>query len=398
MAFSPRSTTALASPRFWRSVTWSLAALITVSALYSYIWPFVWILFAWALVLVLELMHQEAASRRLLLLNAAVVLATVGAVEAWWSFEQVQQRRRAKDETPTYSPGYTVAHGVLGYAPRPGTEAVSRKVVDGKLVYDVRYTIDAAGLRIGPSCDRSRESEGIVFFGGSYTFGEGLRDAETFPYQTGIRTHCRYAVYNLGFHGYGPHQMLAALEKGVVDRIVQPPVAFGIYLGMAGHVPRAAGEVQWDGYGPRYVLNGAGELSHLGAFLHTRPAASGLLDRVTVQLRKSAVLERLFPWIGQERQMRLYVSIVDKARRVFEERFPGSEFHVIFWDEDARASRALLEGLAQREVRVHRVSRILPDVRARSDRYHILGDGHPNALAHRELARYVVDDVISADG
>jgi hypothetical protein len=55
-------------------------------------------------------------------------------------------------------------------------------------------------------------------FGCSFTFREGVEDREAMPYLVGELS--KYIVYNFGFHGYGAHQMLSALEYGIVDRIV----------------------------------------------------------------------------------------------------------------------------------------------------------------------------------
>ncbi len=56
--------------------------------------------------------------------------------------------------------------------------------------------------------------------------GAGLEDDETLSYQVGVQSGGRYRTFNFAANGYGPAQMLAAIETGMVGRIVDttPPV------------------------------------------------------------------------------------------------------------------------------------------------------------------------------
>jgi hypothetical protein len=74
------------------------------------------------------------------------------------------------------------------------------------LIYDVTYTIDADGLRIAAGLDENpHDNRCMLFFGCSFTFGEGVDDHEAMPYVAGTLANLR--AYNFGFPGYGPHQM-----------------------------------------------------------------------------------------------------------------------------------------------------------------------------------------------
>lgn len=86
------------------------------------------------------------------------------------------------------------------------------------------------------------------------------------PYLTGIKTGGHYSIYNFGYSGYGPHQMLAALQRGVVDQVVHEPVSHVIYQSIPAHVGRAAGLAQWDPHGPKYVLDRGGRPVYEGPF------------------------------------------------------------------------------------------------------------------------------------
>ena len=92
------------------------------------------------------------------------------------------------------------------------------------------------------------------------------------------------------------------------------------------------------------------------------------------------------------------VAILDKSRNLVAERYPGSEFHVIFWDacatkEPEPVARILTDKLARNNLQLHQVSRIVADICAQRDEYMIQGDGHPNKTAHDQIARYVVREI-----
>ena len=138
-----------------------------------------------------------------------------------------------------YREGYFIDNEILGYAPSKGRKVNSRKYVRGELVYDVTYTINDQGLRSTPQYEWQRGDLGIVFFGGSNTFGEGLDDDETLPFLVGEVS--EHNVYNFAFHGYGPHQMLSAIQHRLVDGIVRHDRIVIIDPTHHSHVARIAG-------------------------------------------------------------------------------------------------------------------------------------------------------------
>jgi hypothetical protein len=120
-------------------------------------------------------------------------------------------------------------HEILGYAPLPNTRPHHIKYYKDELIFDVVYTIDANGLRKSPPYEPGKDPGSILFFGDSFTFGEGVKDEETLPYLTGVKARGNYHIYNFGFRGYGTHQMLSAIEHGMVENLVKEPPKFVIY-------------------------------------------------------------------------------------------------------------------------------------------------------------------------
>lgn len=273
----------------------------------------------------------------------------------------------------------------LGYGPVPGVRVRSYREMGGARIYDVRYTIDEHGLRTTPGS--GGVGPAIVFFGGSFTFGEGVEDDETLPARTAAWLGDGTRILNAGFHGYGPHQMLRSLETGRLDPVVADGVEHVLYQGIPGHVPRAAGRVTWDLAGPRYELGADGRAVFEGAF---RGWAASTVSKILHRFGPTrALLERSLVAGEDERERdeQRYVEIVARAAELADERW-GARFTVIFWDEPGGT---LADRLEARGLDVLRVSDALDGVRR--ERIVLGADRHPNRWGHSRIARAVARHV-----
>lgn len=189
---------------------------------------------------------------------------------------------------------------VLGYAPVHGQLTPVKGFAGSQLIYDVTYTIDADGLRIAAGFDENpHDNRCMLFFGCSFTFGEGVDDHEAMPYVAGTLANLR--AYNFGFPGYGPHQMLAAVEHGMVERIVDCRPRWIIYQALPTHVARAAGQTSWDRHGPRYALED-GEAKYTGHFDDGRSKVGLIYTKIAAQIAKSFFIRSLLVWRRIESQ------------------------------------------------------------------------------------------------
>jgi len=366
-----------------------LAVLILLPNNAAYVW-----FFAAEGLLFLTAAPLVAGRPRVLAVNAGGVLIVL------LGFELYYQALAAREPVEWFSGGYRLGyhewrHPILGYRPTPDNAATSARHVDGERIYRVTYTIGKDALRVAPPDLGDRVKGSLIFFGGSFTFGEGVEDRETLPYRVGLLTDGRYAVRNFGFHGYGPHQMLAALESGYVRERVSAPVRLAVYVGLPYHDRRVLGS-RWDTTGPRYVLDENGRPFLAGRFSDCReapdPLGNWIRYRVLCSRLGRALLARFDP--KDRFAPDLYLAIVAAAGRAVEREFPGSEFHVIFWDLWPEGPD-YAEALTKRGLRVHRVTEIIPDIGDHPERYwvHPL-DQHPNAKALDAVARYVVRRIL----
>lgn len=346
--------------------------------------PFVWIWLLWSGLFVRWAAVAERPAAKLACINAAGILLVFSVAEA------TLQLRPGLELSGSLTDGYFQGHESLGYAPLPENRATARRSFAGEVLYDVVYTIDQNGLRVAPPVAEGAGEECLLFFGGSFTFGEGVNDAEAMPYQVGVETHGRFRVYNFGFHGYGPHQALAALEDGLVAGVIDCAPRFAIYQALPDHVTRAAGFTPWDSHGPRYVLEPGGGVVYAGHF----DDGSALYGRA---LRSALNASRLFAVLLSRRQPeqeageRLFVGIVDAVRQHLETRYPGCEFHVILWDDP---HSSLSRRLAGAGLRLHPIDAIVPAEELGQPRYTLPRDGHPTARLHERVAAYVARVIV----
>ena len=105
-------------------------------------------------------------------------------------------------------------------------------------------------------------------------------------------------------------------------------------------------------------------------------------------------------WIETD-DMKTYIAVVDKSRNLLVAKYPGIEFHIIFWDEgdDTGYNKAIIKALEKKKIKVHLLSSIKKkdDTWKKTGPFLILRDWHPTPLGHRVIASYVVDNIIGND-
>lgn len=290
--------------------------------------------------------------------------------------------------------GYFVPDAVRGYAAAPSVAARARVWAGERLLEDVVYTTNGHGLRISPHDvePAAAAAETVVFFGCSVTVGEGVSDRETMPWVFEERSRGRFRAVNLGFHGFGPHQMLRILETGLIDEVVDgTPPTRAVYQGLIEHIERSAGNypaVSWGPSAPRYALREDGRLEYRGPFYSTLgTAAFQLFNRSRVFSR---VAPTLLGWRRTARDIDLYVALVRRSKELFEARYHG-EFTVLMWGAYDRDYRVVVERLRQASVRVLETHRIIPDIYSADWKYKLPGNQHPNAATHALLASSLLE-------
>ena len=181
--------------------------------------PFVLLPALWFILFLIASITEKKQVLKVVLFNISAIILILGLFEFY--FWRVTVNKLTHTQTPdsTYrieGKKYdNTEDDILGYGLKKNTTRRVTSYYNDEVVFDVTYTIDKNGLRISPLPHNSN-APAILFFGGSFTYGEGVNDDETAPYLTGILTDRNYAIYNFGIHGHGPQHMLAEIEHGIV--------------------------------------------------------------------------------------------------------------------------------------------------------------------------------------
>ena len=195
----------------------------------------------------------------------------------------------------------------------PASITQSRTALDGKLIYDVDYTIDGNRLRQTVS---GAAGPTIAFFGNSFTFGEGVNDADALPQAFADIDGRRLRVLNLGFSGYGPQQFLRAVETGLFDPLLSSAKLFVLQTS-AWHAERTSCLASFTLRAPRYAMQD-------GAPVYQGPCASGLMRHLKEFLYNSDTVRKFFvPAIAHlgGSDIDLYVAEVVRAAQISKERY-----------------------------------------------------------------------------
>lgn len=365
--------------------------------------PYLWIAIALVMMLTYAAVVSKRETLRALWINLAIVVFTLGAVESYfWAQEPLERRME-------YSEEFFVADDVLGYKPAADRRIGHRAYGGEQLLYDVTYTLNDHGLRIASPLtgDDKTTLPCIAFFGDSFTFGEGMTDEQTMPYQVWKQMGPSYRTVNFAFLGYGPHQMLATLEQGQVESHGHCRPTHIVYQAIPTHVSRAAGLEAWDHHGPRYAWRSDGSVYQVGHFDDVRPSTPLQWLRLAhrhlhAQVRSSLEASVLYRTLLNSHRpvtpedVALFAAIVGTAKQTASRTYPGAMFQVLFWDydDDAEVGEQVLAQLQVQGVVVHPMSTILPGFPAERARYEISPyDRHPNAQAHARIADFLAQQL-----
>lgn len=326
---------------------------------------------------------------RVVSFNIAAIALSL-AVYLSWADANVERQ-----QTFSNSSGLSHPDADLGHRPDPNFQTGARMTRGEEVIYDTTYTFDADALRIHPEESTDDPNDCVLFFGCSFTFGEGVGDDEAMPYVVGTLARGRYRVRNFAYSGYGPHHMLAAIETGLVERVARCTPKVAIYQAHPHHALRASGKWWWDEKGPRYVQAEDGSVARQGNFTDVeqpRSQQNQLMNKMVDAL----------PFLDRETttadDVRLLHGIVRTSQQRLAAAYPGITFHVLYWDIGNPA--LFTDGWYDDAIEVHRLSRLFGPGEGRwpADWEQTLllpHDVHPTAATHARIARYVAETILA---
>ncbi len=284
---------------------------------------------------------------------------------------------------PFYPRGFETSSPVLGWGPSTPGVYHSTKMGQRAPIYSVDYTIDAHLMRRtlsgtgGPS---------VAFFGDSFTFGQGLSDSDTLPQDYADLTGRKTRVLNFGFPGYGPQQMLRALETGMFDPLLTNTKLF-VYLTAAWHAGRASCRDDFMARAPRYELRG-GEPVFVGA------CRKGLVRFLQDAFMSSASFRRFLRPVTDSvgpQDVEIYLAEIRRCAELVKQKYGGRLIVLYMSGNDTYLAKSgftdakIEKGLRNSGIEVVDATLSAKDFPP-GTALSIPGDGHPSAVANRARA------------
>jgi hypothetical protein len=282
---------------------------------------------------------------------------------------------------------------IVQFRPTPNTVVKSRATYRDALLYDVKYTILPSGDRAVPGSADAGPT--YLFMGDSYTFSEGVEDADTLPSQFAQQLKPPAHVVNLGVPGWGATHMVRAIEAGLFDKYVVGKVAAVIIWVTPPHLERVTGDSSWLDNAPRYDYGADGKLHHTGTFKEYRwtHPLGGLAYLARAHLQ---IVRRLTNGAQEREQTRLYVDLTKRLQELVRERFGAPLILLSNGPEASPPDQPDLNFLPAfdglRGIGAPMISvRKMIGPYATWDRYFIPHDGHPTPLLNRMVADALIE-------
>lgn len=271
----------------------------------------------------------------------------------------------------------------LGYRPRSNFTGREKKWRAHETIYEVTYTFDALHRRGTPQPEGEKQ-QFALFFGDSFTMGQGVEDSETLPAQFAAREP-RYRAYNYGCGGYGPQNMWVHLHRQDFSREVPEGRGILVYTFIEPQLYRAIGAPQllaiWGKRLPCLQLNTAGRLEFAGLFQDAHPwrctAAS-----VAAQSQVVQYLGLLAPRLS-EADYRFTARILAESRDQAEKLFETVRLVVLFYPA-AQEQVLLKQALDRENIEMLDFTHLFETIQASGPL--ALGDGHPTGAGYGYVA------------
>jgi hypothetical protein len=276
----------------------------------------------------------------------------------------------------------------FGYKHAPNTRGTEIKKKKDVEIYHCTYNLDSFGRRITPQPDVEPE-HAVIFIGCSFTFGLGVNDDQTMPWQFALKAPTR-AVYNYGTAGWGAQHMLE-LFKTDIEKGIPQKKAIVVYTYIHEHMARAVGTpklVKWFAAPfPWYEVDtSTGRPVRKGVFKDrgAQPSDTGskLLDAI-INYRSDKLTTD---------DAKLTGLLIDETRVLFEKKFQSEGFYVVLYPNKQ-------DGLTNDMVAVMKAggAKILDyrDMLGKDkEKWFITDDGHPKPELHKLVAEKLAEDLL----
>ena len=246
-------------------------------------------------------------------------------------------------------------------------------------IVNAEYTFDRLGRRLMP--ERKSANKATIFVGCSYTFGDGVNDRQTLPYQY-YQYDTTQNVYNYAIDGWGPQQTLKILQKRNIRKEVLGDTVTGIYVFIEDHLRRVICDkhhvVSWTKDFECYTIEHDSLISK-GTFADQYPFRLWFYKIIT----ETKVFDGFdIPLHPTKDSYLITAGIIKQSALAFETQFRQSKFYVVIYPGQDTHIIPYLETLG---VRVIDLSSLFKD----PVEMLIPNHGHPTPKAYKIVAQKI---------
>jgi hypothetical protein len=250
---------------------------------------------------------------------------------------------------------------------------------------------------LNPYNQKNSGQNQLLFFGCSFTFGQGLNDDQTIPAQVSLLTH-KTRAFNYGTMGYSPGHVLSYLRYVDISRQFTDRANTSLIYLWGDHLfERVSGSffhLSWGGQVTPYYYTASDGLKFGGTLSDHYPVRALLAHQL---LRLPLVGRWLMGALSRgaaqgppsKYEIDLSVQILRDAFEEYKRQFKSDRFYVVFYPGSQISRDALQENL--RRVGISTID--LVDLflgQKDPNAFFIPDDGHPSARAAREVAQGII--------
>lgn len=200
-----------------------------------------------------------------------------------------------------------------------------------KVCYHVRYSFDEFGRRSVPGVSNG-QNQTLILLGGSYAFGEGLKDQDTL--QANLED-LGFTVHNYSLPGGGPGHILALFQSGKIVNEVKKRRAHALVVIFDAHIFRTglSSKRVWNFNAPYY------QWDHSSDSVAWRGTQSSAYPKLSQWYRFYREIEKnsfFFEYLNREflaedpqTLVQKTWAILKEAKDIFKKNFNG-KFYIVF--------------------------------------------------------------------
>jgi hypothetical protein len=286
-------------------------------------------------------------------------------------------------------------------AERPGMPNSNHQTFNSKLlklenrevVFDVNINFDSAGRRVVKNPISKKNKIGILFLGGSFTFGEGVNDYESFPSIVSEKLP-KANVYNNGKSGGSINQIYYDLTQGHSESFfsIKENKIILVYTFISHHLLRQYCDIRclgindWILKKPKYILvNNKIEFKGFFKDFFVTNSLTDLIFKSSIFTYYDFGSSQVY---GDE-NLNLATKLLDSIREEYSKRFQVVDFYIYFHDSN---NNSIINNFA-RKLLAARFKLIIANKYEITQKFGnatmIPFSWHPSALGHEVIANSI---------